>query len=89
MTYYDFDELVGDLTPEQRARVEALKEEARAEIAAYNLKETAPCTAISPRPSWLGALTAPRRPCRPWRPSPTTWCRICGWRSKAWAATSM
>ena len=39
MTYYDFDELVGDLTPEQRARVEVLKEEARAEIVAYNLKE--------------------------------------------------
>ena len=39
MTYYDFDELVGDLTPEQRARVEALKEEARAETVAYTLKE--------------------------------------------------
>ena len=39
MTYHDFDELVGDLTPEQRARVETLKEEARAEIVAYNLKE--------------------------------------------------
>ena len=39
MTYYDFDDLVGDLTPEQRARVEALKDEARAEIVAYNLKE--------------------------------------------------
>jgi|GEM_PF-1288158 len=39
MTYYDFDELVGDLTPEQRARVETLKEEARAEIVACNLKE--------------------------------------------------
>ena len=39
MTYYDFDELVGELTPEQRARVEALKEEARAETVAYTLKE--------------------------------------------------
>lgn len=39
MTYYDFDELVGDLTPEQRARVEALKEEVRAETVAYTLKE--------------------------------------------------
>ena len=39
MTYYDFDELVGDLTPQQRARVEALKEEARAETVAYTLKE--------------------------------------------------
>ena len=38
MTHYDFDELVADLTPEQRARVETLKEEARAEIVAYNLK---------------------------------------------------
>jgi transcriptional regulator with XRE-family HTH domain len=39
MTYYDFDELVGELTPEQRARVEALKEQARAETVAYTLKE--------------------------------------------------
>lgn len=39
MTYYDFEELVGDLTPEQRARVEAIKEETCAEIVAYNLKE--------------------------------------------------
>ena len=39
MTYYDFDELVGELTPEQRARVDALKEEARAEIVAYTLRE--------------------------------------------------
>ena len=39
MTYHDFDELVGELTPEQRARVDALKEEARAEIVAYTLRE--------------------------------------------------
>ena len=39
MSCYDFDELLGDLTPEQRARVETLKEEARAEIVACNLKE--------------------------------------------------
>lgn len=39
MTYYDFDELVGDLTAEQRTRVEALKEETRAEIVSFNLKE--------------------------------------------------
>ncbi len=39
MSYYDFDELLGDLTPEQRARVETLKEEARVEIVASNLKE--------------------------------------------------
>ena len=39
MTYHDFDELVGELTPEQRARIDALKEEARAEIVAYTLRE--------------------------------------------------
>lgn len=39
MIYYDFDELVSDLTPEQWARVETLKDEARAEIVAYTLKE--------------------------------------------------
>lgn len=39
MTYYDFEDLIGDLTPEQRARVEALKDEARAEIVTFNLKE--------------------------------------------------
>ena len=39
MTYHNFDDLVGDLTPAQRARVEALKDEARAEIVTYNLKE--------------------------------------------------
>ena len=39
MTYHDFDELVGDLTPEQWSQVEALKEETRAEIVTYNLKE--------------------------------------------------
>ena len=39
MTYYDFDDLVGGSTSEQRARVEALKDEARAEIVTYTLKE--------------------------------------------------
>ena len=33
------DEVVGDLSPERRSRVDALKEEARSEIAAYNLAE--------------------------------------------------
>ena len=39
MTYHNFDDLIGDLTPAQQARVEALKEEARAEMVTYNLKE--------------------------------------------------
>ncbi len=39
MTYHNFDDLVGELTPAQRARVEALKDEARAEMVTYNLKE--------------------------------------------------
>ena len=39
MTYHKFDDLIGDLTPEQKARVEALKDEARAEILTYTLGE--------------------------------------------------
>ena len=39
MTYHNFDDLIGDLTPAQQARVEALKDEARAEMVTYNLKE--------------------------------------------------
>lgn len=39
MTFYDFDDYIGDLTPEEQARIEALKDEARAEIVTYNLKE--------------------------------------------------
>ncbi|MDE0162152.1 MAG: XRE family transcriptional regulator [Acidimicrobiaceae bacterium] len=39
MTYHKFDDLIGDLTPEQRARVEALKDEARAEMVTYTLGE--------------------------------------------------
>ncbi len=39
MTYHNFDDLIGDLTPAQQAQVEALKNEARAEIVTYNLKE--------------------------------------------------
>ena len=36
---HNFDDLIGDLTPAQQAQVEALKNEARAEIVTYNLKE--------------------------------------------------
>ena len=39
MTYHNFDDLIDDLTPAQRARVKALKDEARAEMVTYNLKE--------------------------------------------------
>lgn len=39
MTYRNFDDLIDDLTPEQKARVEALKDEARAEIMTYTVGE--------------------------------------------------
>lgn len=39
MTYRKFDDLIDDLTPEQKARVEALKDEARAEMVTYTLGE--------------------------------------------------
>lgn len=39
MTYHNFDDLIDDLMPEQRARVEALKDEARAEMVTYTLGE--------------------------------------------------
>ncbi len=39
MTYHNFDDLIDDLTPEQEARVEALKDEARAEMVTYTLRE--------------------------------------------------
>ena len=39
MTYHNFDDLIDDLTPEQKARVEALKDEARAEMVTYTLGE--------------------------------------------------
>ncbi len=39
MTYRRFDDFIGDLTPEQRAKVEALKDEARAEMIIYTLGE--------------------------------------------------
>lgn len=37
MIYHKFDDLIDDLTPEQKARVAALEDEARAEIVAYSL----------------------------------------------------
>lgn len=39
MTYHNFDDLIDDLTPEQKARVEALKDAARAEMVTYTLRE--------------------------------------------------
>ena len=39
MTYHKFDDLIDDLTPEQKAREEALKDEARAEMVDYALGE--------------------------------------------------
>ena len=39
MTYHNFDDLIDDLTPEQKARVEALKDDARAEMVTYTLGE--------------------------------------------------
>ena len=39
MTYHSFDDLIDDLTPVQKARVEALKDEARAEMVTYTLRE--------------------------------------------------
>ena len=39
MTYHSFDDLIDDLTPEQKARVEALKDEARAGMVTYTLGE--------------------------------------------------
>ena len=37
--YFTLDEMVGDMTPECRSHVDALKEELRSEIVAYNLAE--------------------------------------------------
>ena len=37
--HYTLDEVVGDLSAERRARIDALKEETRSEIVAYNLAE--------------------------------------------------
>lgn len=51
MTYHDFDDLTGDSTPAQQARVEALNDEARAEIVTYNLKEAAPTPPDFPQDS--------------------------------------
>ena len=39
MTYHNFDDLMDDLTPEQKARVKTLKDEARAEMVTYTLGE--------------------------------------------------
>ncbi len=39
MGHRKFAEIVGEISPERRARIDALKEEARAEIVAYNLAE--------------------------------------------------
>ena len=39
MTYHNFDDLIDDLTPEQKARVEPLKDEARAEMVTYTRRE--------------------------------------------------
>ena len=42
MAYHEFDDLIDDLTPEQEARVEALKDEARAEMVAYTPGASSP-----------------------------------------------
>ena len=39
MAYTEFSELVGEITPEQRSEIEALKDEAWTEIVAHNLSE--------------------------------------------------
>ena len=39
MGYRRFTDIVGDINPERRARIDAIKEEARADAVAFNLAE--------------------------------------------------
>ncbi len=39
MAHRRFTDIVGDISPERRARIDAIKEEARADVVAFNLAE--------------------------------------------------
>jgi len=39
MGYHNFNDIVGEISPERRAHIESLKQEARADAVAFNLAE--------------------------------------------------